>query len=256
MSVDNSAPSAAAGAEPAGSRAPPGTDGAQRRRWPLSTGPGHPYALWCWSQPSPTARRFLISAPGPAHAQPASGCARQPADRRHGGLGDPLTGGRVTLTGTRGRPAARRRCLGSWRAIPRRRSLRRLSRFLPCTRCEIAGGHYIGGFGRIVDLAPAELLTERRRRAELIAAEADIIDHMNSDHADAVALYATRTRQAPARGIGGCPASIRPAFDLLHRSNAVRIEFRKPVRTPGEARIALVALVQAARACADRRIGN
>ena len=35
-----------------------------------------------------------------------------------GGLGDPLTGGRLTVTGSRGRAPAQPRCAGSWRGIP------------------------------------------------------------------------------------------------------------------------------------------
>jgi putative heme iron utilization protein len=36
--------------------------------------------------------------------------------------------------------------------------------------------------------------------------------------------------------------------DLLHRTNAARIDFPQLVRTPGEARMALIALVKEARA--------
>jgi putative heme iron utilization protein len=70
---------------------------------------------------------------------------------------------------------------------------------------------------------------------------------MNSDHADAVALYATE--------LAGCPAGewrmagVDPeGADLLHCTNAVRIDFPQRVHTPGEARGVLVSLVQQARA--------
>jgi putative heme iron utilization protein len=115
---------------------------------------------------------------------------------------------------------------------------------------EIAGGHYIGGFGRIVDLAPAELVSDVADAASLMAAEGDIVSHMNADHADAVALYATvLARCAPGawRMTGIDPGG----FDLLHCSNAVRIEFSTPVRTPQDARLALVALAKQARAQRD-----
>ena len=70
---------------------------------------------------------------------------------------------------------------------------------------------------------------------------------MNSDHADAVALYATE--------LAGCPAGawrmagVDPdGADLLHCTSAARIDFPERVRTPGEARSVLVSLVQQARA--------
>ena len=60
------------------------------------------------------------------------------------------------------------------------------------------GAHYIGGFGRIVDLSPAELLVlNGRRRKSCSRPSPVIIVHMNEDHADAVRLYATRLAGAP-----------------------------------------------------------
>ena len=112
---------------------------------------------------------------------------------------------------------------------------------------EVAGGHYIGGFGRIVDLAPKALLTDTADAKELIEAESDIVAHMNADHREAVALYATELAQ-------GAPGDWRMSgidpegCDLLHCTNAARIEFPERVRSPAEARQTLVALVQQARA--------
>ena len=64
-------------------------------------------------------------------------------------------------------------------------------------RLAVEGAHYIGGFGRIVDSSPAELLVPTEGAEELLAAEPGITEHMNEDHADAVRLYATRLAGAP-----------------------------------------------------------
>jgi len=48
----------------------------------------------------------------------------------------------------------------------------------------------IGGFGRIFDLSPGDLLLQTEGARRLIDAEADIVEHMNSHHADAIELYA------------------------------------------------------------------
>ena len=52
--------------------------------------------------------------------------------------------------------------------------------------------HLVAGFGRIVDLKPSDVLTDLSGAEELIAAEPDIVDHMNADHAGTMNLYATK----------------------------------------------------------------
>ena len=163
-----------------------------------------------------------------------------------GGLGDPLTGGRLTLMGAArpsDSPTARRRFLARH---PSAEGYAGFADFSIYT-LEVARGHYIGGFGRIVDLAPAALCTDTADASALIEAEADILAHMNSDHGDSVALYATELAQCGAADWRMC--GIDPeGCDLLHCTNAVRIEFPERVRSPGEARQALVGLVRDAKA--------
>ena len=114
-------------------------------------------------------------------------------------------------------------------------------------RLAVEGAHYIGGFGRIFDLSPGDLLqTEGAKR--LVGAEADIVEHMNSHHADAVELYARAVGASPGRwrmtGIDpeGC--------DIVLDGAARRIRFAVPVRTPAEARKELVGLAAGARSSA------
>jgi putative heme iron utilization protein len=166
------------------------------------------------------------------------------------GLGDPLAGGRVTVSGEMQptqSPSALRRF------VARHASARGYATFpdFSAYRLSMAKGHFIGGFGRIVSLEAAALTTPVDGAAELIDAEPDIIEHMNSDHADAVALYATQLATSPPgewRMVGIDPGGC----DLLHRTNAARIDFPAPVLTPGQARAALVALAKEARS----RIGQ
>ena len=201
----------------------------------------------CWLPPSPTARRSSSSR--------AWRCIRKIllADARASllidgtdGLADPLTGGRLTLVG-HARPTSEpdAQGLASWRAIPRHR-LMPVSPTLRCMRWKWCVPTTWAASARIVDLAPADLLRPVHDAQALIAAEADIIAHMNADHGDAVALYATELAQCAAgdwRLVGVDPDGI----DLLHRSNAARIEFSTRVRNPGEARAALVAMAKLAR---------
>jgi len=113
-------------------------------------------------------------------------------------------------------------------------------------RLKVEGAHYIGGFGRIFDLEPSELVLALESAQSLVEAEPGIVEHMNQDHADALELYATTladARPGPWRMTGidaeGC--------DLVLDGQAKRILFGNPVTTPEEARKELVRLAAEAR---------
>ncbi|HJZ43539.1 MAG TPA: DUF2470 domain-containing protein [Hyphomicrobiaceae bacterium] len=163
-----------------------------------------------------------------------------------GDLGDPLTGGRLTLIGE-AKPAGSATAMR--RFLARHPSAEGYAGFTDFSVYRLAPsrGHYVGGFGRIVDLKPEGLLIDVADARGLIEAEAGIIEHMNSDHADAIALYATELARCAPGAWRMC--AVDPAgADLLHRTTAARIDFPSPVRTPAEARNVLVALAGEARA--------
>jgi hypothetical protein len=108
------------------------------------------------------------------------------------------------------------------------------------------GAHYIGGFGRIVDLSPTELLVDTKGAGDLLAAEPGIIEHMNEDHADAIRLYATRLAGAH-EGFWRMSGIDPEGCDLICEGDTRRISFEAPIATPGEARAELVRLAQEAR---------
>jgi putative heme iron utilization protein len=169
-----------------------------------------------------------------------------------GDRGEPLTGDRLTLIGE-ARPGSSPTALR--RFISRHPSAGDYAGFgdFSVYTLRVSGGHFIGGFGRIFTIEAPALLTDTQGAQSLVDAEPDIIAHMNADHSDAVALYAT--------GLAGCaagdpatPASWRMSgidpdgADLLQCTNAARIEFPNRIGSPGEARQTLVELVQQARA--------
>ncbi len=110
----------------------------------------------------------------------------------------------------------------------------------------LEGAHLVGGFGRIHDLGRDALLTDIGDATALIDAEPDIVQHMNEDHADAVALYATRL-------LGGSDGDWRftgcdpEGCDLVLDDAALRLAFPARVNSPGDVRKALVELADAAR---------
>jgi putative heme iron utilization protein len=160
-------------------------------------------------------------------------------------VGDPLAGGRVTVMGRAARterPSARARFLA------RQEHASGYADFPDFAFYELVPerAHFIGGFGRIVDIAPSDLLLETSGAEKLISGHDDIVSHMNEDHAAANLLYATVLAGEP-----GGPwrmTGIDPdGFDLVCDGKTCRIPFSTRVTTPDEARRELVALVGIAR---------
>jgi putative heme iron utilization protein len=167
------------------------------------------------------------------------------------GLGDPLAGGRLTLIGE-ARPSLSASAQG--RFLARHPSAEVYAGFADFSiyQLDVAGAHFVGGFGKIIDLASADVLSKVADAAALLAAADDITKHMNSDHSHALGLYATELAGAPAgawRMTGIDPDGI----DLLLADRAVRIAFPDRVLAPDAARAALAALAQQAQARKARR---
>ena len=83
--------------------------------------------------------------------------------------------------------------------------------------------------------------------AALAESEAEIVDHMNTDHADAVQLYAGKLLDLPGRDwkMTGIDAD---GLDLRCGGRVARLAFDQPIGNAGDARKALIALVSKARA--------
>jgi hypothetical protein len=159
--------------------------------------------------------------------------------------GDPLEGARVMLMGTAAvtdDPQARTRYLA------RQPDAETFAGFADFAfyRVNLKGAHLVAGFGRIVDLAPQDVLTEVGDAAELIAAEPGILAHMNADHADTCRLYATKLLGAP-DGAWRCVGSDPEGIELQHGRRALRLPFPQRVRTPGVLRQVLKQMAEQAR---------
>ena len=107
--------------------------------------------------------------------------------------------------------------------------------------------HLVAGFGRIADLKKGELLTDIGDALPLIAAEEGAVAHMNEDHRDAIALYATRL-------LDDDPGDWRvvsldpEGCDLALGERVRRLEFPERVTDASGLRRMLAQLAQEARA--------
>ncbi len=166
--------------------------------------------------------------------------------------GDPLEGSRIMLAGqaeqASGDDAAilRRRYLNAHPSAEVFVNFKDFSFF----RIRPTGAHLVAGFGRIVDLQPEQFLTDISDAASLLEAEQEAVDHMNTDHRDAMNLYATRL-------LGAKPADWRctgcdpDGIDLQAGSIKLRLDFPRRIVTPAALRQALKQLADQARAGAS-----
>jgi hypothetical protein len=160
--------------------------------------------------------------------------------------GDPLEGARVMLMGAiaqDGDPGVRQNYL---RKHPEAEMFAGFADFA-IYRMRIEKAHLVAGFGRIVDLAARDILTDVSDASTLIEAEADAIAHMNADHKEALRLYATKFLGA-ADGEWSCAGFDPEGVELQHGREALRLPFPQRVTGPGPLRAVLKALAEQARA--------
>ncbi len=159
--------------------------------------------------------------------------------------GDPLEGARVMLMG---RVAATDDANARARYLARHPEAEMFAGFpdFAIYRMEIERAHLVAGFGRIVDLAGKNILTDVSGADALIEAEAGAVGHMNEDHAEALQLYATRLLDAPG-GAWRCTGCDPEGLDMRLDRMGLRLTFPERVAGPGPLRSVLKDLAVKAR---------
>jgi len=162
--------------------------------------------------------------------------------------GDPLEGARIMLSGRAEegtdaeREMLRRRYLA---AHPSAEDFVAFADFA-FFRIQPSGAHLVAGFGRIVDLRPDGFLTDVSDAQDLLAAEASAVEHMNSDHRDAMNLYATRLLGAW-DGDWRCTGCDPEGLDMQADRTVIRLDFPERVIDGTGLRRLLVKLAAQAR---------
>ena len=166
------------------------------------------------------------------------------------GLDSPLTGARVTVMGRLSRTDDATLAARYTARHPESEMFAGFADFA-FYEMSVERAHVVAGFGAIHWIPAADLLFDTAGFADLAAAEADIVAHMNEDHADAVALYATRLlgRDAGDWTMTGIDPE---GCDLRDGGEVARLDFPRPVENADAARSALVKLVNDARAAEGR----
>jgi putative heme iron utilization protein len=113
-------------------------------------------------------------------------------------------------------------------------------------RLEIASASLNGGFGRAYRMGREDLLADLSGFFDFYDFEGQAVEHMNADHADAVALYATQlcgAREGAWRLIGIDPEGVQMALG----DEILRLPFPRALTGPHEVRPMLIRLANEAR---------
>lgn len=164
--------------------------------------------------------------------------------------GDPLEGARVMIAG-RAESVTEEPAL---EAVRRRYLLRHPSAEafvnfpdFAFYRIAVSSVHLVAGFGRIETLEGGRVLTDLTGAEEVLSGEASAVEHMNEDHMDANALYATKLLGA-ADGAWRITGLDPDGADLALGDSTLRLPFPERVTSGLALRKMLVALVGEARA--------
>jgi heme oxygenase (biliverdin-IX-beta and delta-forming) len=166
------------------------------------------------------------------------------------GKGDPLAHPRLTVLGRFAQIARE----GDDEARVRRRFLARHSKAelyagfadFALWRMTIESAHLNAGFARAADLSAADVMTDISGASDLLEVETSAVAHMNDDHADALALYATKLLGAaagPWRMTGLDPDGL----DLACGDAVLRLAFPQRITSATRLREVLADLAKQAR---------
>src|SRR5579871_6165158 len=215
----------------------------------LMTGSGDPYCSLVNVASQPDGSPILLISRLAIHTKNLLADARVSLMLDERVEGDPLEGSRIMLSGhaeevaSPDRDIVRQRYLNAHPTAEVFVDFKDFSFF----RINPTGTHLVAGFGRILDLKPAQFLTDVSDASALLQAEQSAVEHMNTDHQEALGLYATRLL-GDAAADWRCSGLDPDGIDLQAGNKTLRLDFPERIKGPGELRKVLVRLADEARA--------
>jgi putative heme iron utilization protein len=218
----------------------------------LMAGSGDPYCSLVNVASHPDGSPILLISRLALHTQNILGDARVSLMLDERAAGDPLEGSRIMLAGHAEEAGGdqlavlRRRYLNAHPSAEVFVNFKDFSFF----RIRPTAAHLVAGFGRIVDLTPERFLTDISDAAALLEAEQGAVDHMNTDHRDAMDLYATKLLGAKSAD-WRCTGCDPDGMDLQAGTTTLRLDFPRRIATPAALRQVLKQLADQARTAAS-----
>jgi putative heme iron utilization protein len=215
----------------------------------------HPFASLVTVATTPDGTPILLVSKLAAHTRNLESDPRLSLLLARTGAGDPLAHPRLTILGTAERvtdpgkrAAVRTRFLAKHPKAELYSDFPDFSFWL----VTVERAQLVGGFGRQAGFDGAALTTPLDEAQSLIAAEEGALAHLNSDHKDSLALYATILAGEP-RGDWHATGLDPDGIDLACGDRTARIGFPGPVLTPEALRQTLVELAALARKSASNK---
>jgi hypothetical protein len=214
----------------------------------LMTGSGDPYCSLVNVASQPDGSPILLISRLALHTRNLLADSRVSLMLDERAEGDPLEGSRIMLSGRAEEVAADKEEIVRLRYINAHPSAAAFVEFKDFSffRISPTGTHLVAGFGRIVDLKASQFLTDISDAGALVEAEQGAVEHMNTDHREALDLYATRLLGAAADD-WRCSGLDPDGIDLQAGPRTLRLDFPERVTGPGELRKILVRLAEQAR---------
>jgi putative heme iron utilization protein len=196
---------------------------------------------------------FLISALAEhtKNLQSEPRCSLLVTEQQAGSPGDPLAYGRVTLVGTAARLSRDDDASAREAFLERHPNAAYYADFddFGFWRMSVEAIRYIGGYGRMSWVEPEGWADAQAD--PLAPAAARIVEHMNEDHAETMALYCRTFSKAADTTAARMTGVDRYGFEMSATTGAgprpIRLAFSEPVETADEARAQLVSLAKKAR---------
>jgi len=206
----------------------------------LMTGTGAPYCSLVNVATAPDAAPLLLISRLAVHTRNVLADSRVSLMLDERRAGDPLEGARIMVSGTAETAGEATRELWRRRYLAAQPEAEAYAGFTDFQFFAIRpeAVHLVAGFGRIIDLSPAQVLTDLRDAEALLEAEPEIVAHLNADHLDTLALYATHL-------LGGevadwvCSGCDPDGLDLQAGRATLRLDFPRRIVTPGALRMVL-----------------
>jgi putative heme iron utilization protein len=211
---------------------------------------GHPFASLVTVATDFDGSPLLLMSQLSAHTRNLDADPRASILLSQGGKGDPLAHPRLTVVGRAVKQTddlSRARVRGRFLARHPKAALYADFGDFGFWRLDLEAGHLNGGFAKAADYQGQELLTDLAGAESLVAAEESAVTHMNEDHKEALALYATKLAGEPEgrwRATGLDPEGM----DLGAGDLTARLTFPQRITSPGDLRNVLVELAARARA--------
>jgi putative heme iron utilization protein len=211
---------------------------------------GHPFASLVTVATDVDGRPVLLMSGLSTHTKNLAADPRASILLAESGRGDPLAHPRLTVVGRMERvdePEARARLRRRFLARHPKSALYADFGDFGFWRMAVESAHLNGGFAKAADFDGETVLTSLAGAQELVAIEEGALAHMNSDHADAVRLYATRLA-GEADGAWRASGLDPEGIDLALKDRAARVVFPRPAQTGADLRAILAELAAQARA--------